>query len=471
MKAFPFFKSLVGLLILNALVKPLWIFGVDRQVQNIVGHEAYGTYFSLLNLSLVFSFVTDAGLSNMVNRQVASGMHFNIAQLLRLKVALAAVYVLLVGATAWLAGVQQWFVLVPVVAIQILLSLFNFLRSLITAHQFFNWDVWLSVIDKVLMLLFFLPLLYSPLFQRPITILFFLQAQLFCGAAAVLAALCFVLKKKLLRTTAAVQKTAAIIKSIAPYALIILGMTAHNRLDGFLLERLHSNGAYEAGVYASSYRLLDAANMVGYLVASFLVPFLARHKEAKPLLQQTVSTAGYGLLLFGSFTTLFVVLFARPVQQALYPASPIYASQVLQWCLPVLPAYLALQVYGSLLTAMGQLRQFVFLLAVAVLINIVLNGLLIPQWGAIGCCIAALVSQYVCATSVYLFAMRKTVLHHDGRGFIYLVITTLLLGCLFLIGRWWSVPLLLLFLVGSSLAGLALFAYLPFFKRSLILFH
>src|SRR5215218_1192304 len=133
MKALPFFKNLAGLLLLNVLVKPLWIFGVDRQVQNIVGHEVYGTYFSLLNLSLVFAFLTDAGISNMTNRQLASGAAFNVRQLLRLKLALAALYMILVLATAWFTRVQQWDLLLPVLGIQVLLSFFTFFRSLITA--------------------------------------------------------------------------------------------------------------------------------------------------------------------------------------------------------------------------------------------------------------------------------------------------------------------------------------------------
>ena len=44
-----FVGSLLLLILLNVLVKPLWIFGIDRQVQNITGYAAYGGYFALLN--------------------------------------------------------------------------------------------------------------------------------------------------------------------------------------------------------------------------------------------------------------------------------------------------------------------------------------------------------------------------------------------------------------------------------------
>ena len=51
-----FYSSLLLLIVLNAIIKPFWIFGIDRQVQNITGTAEYGTYFSLLNLSIVFGF-------------------------------------------------------------------------------------------------------------------------------------------------------------------------------------------------------------------------------------------------------------------------------------------------------------------------------------------------------------------------------------------------------------------------------
>jgi O-antigen/teichoic acid export membrane protein len=311
-------------------------------------------------------------------------------------------------------------------------------------------------------------LLYTKLFQKPITILFFLHAQLLCTATATSIAGLFLLKRKLLHPADTMQKTKALLKSIAPYALIILAMTAHNRLDGFLLARLHPDGAYEAGVYAASYRLLDAANTVGYLVASFLVPFLARQQTNRLLINELVLTARYGLLLFGVFASLFLVLFAVPVQQTLYAVAD-YGALVLQWCLPVLPAYLLLQVYGSLLTAMGQLKPFLVLLGISVVLNVVLNCLLIPRLGAVGCCIAALASQYTCALGTYLYAVQKNELQHDSRQWLNLAAIALLLSALFYAGRQYGVHPLLLLLAGGVVAVLALFTYLPFFKRFFIL--
>ena len=47
-----FISNLAFLVILNFLVKPIAIFGIDATVQNQVGADSYGIYFSLLNFSI-----------------------------------------------------------------------------------------------------------------------------------------------------------------------------------------------------------------------------------------------------------------------------------------------------------------------------------------------------------------------------------------------------------------------------------
>ena len=39
-----FIKNIIFLLFLNLLVKPFWILGIDREVQNLLGDASYGTY-------------------------------------------------------------------------------------------------------------------------------------------------------------------------------------------------------------------------------------------------------------------------------------------------------------------------------------------------------------------------------------------------------------------------------------------
>src|SRR5215813_1968479 len=122
-----FYSSLLLLIILNAIIKPFWIFGIDRQVQNITGAAEYGTYFSLLNLSIVFGFLLDWGLTNFMNRELAAKkteLQKQLGSFILLKIVFAIVYTFVVIIVAVLSGVKRWDILGGVIAIQFLTFLF-----------------------------------------------------------------------------------------------------------------------------------------------------------------------------------------------------------------------------------------------------------------------------------------------------------------------------------------------------------
>lgn len=405
MKSASFFKGLSWLIALNLLVKPVWIFFIDRQVQNIVGFEAYGKYFALLNLSYVLLFLADAGLTTMLSQRVASRSSINLGQLVGLKFILLGVYIAACCLIAWLAGITQWDLLIYIIIIQAFTSLFVFMRSNITAQQYFSADAWFSILDKTLMTLICGAIIYTSFFGT-IHLELFLQIQLACTAVAVLSTFLFLYRKKLFISSEKMN-IAGVIRMILPFAILILLMSGHYRLDGFLLERLHSNGSFEAGIYASAYRLLDAGNMVGYLAASFLVPFIARHQNEKKLVENTIIHTRHGLVLLGIGVSCFGILFAPWIQEILYHSTEKYNTEVIAISIAVLPAYYLVHIYGSLLTATSQFRLFGGILACSVLINVILNLILIPSYGAKACSISAIASQYFCGISCAVLASGR----------------------------------------------------------------
>jgi O-antigen/teichoic acid export membrane protein len=297
MKSIRFFKSLSLLIILNLLVKPVWLFFIDRQVQLTVGYEEYGKYFAILNLSYVLFFLSDIGIGNMLNQRVAKHLPVNTVQLLRIKTVLLLGYFIIFCFIGWLTHISDWEILLLVIVIQMLTSLLIFFRNIVTANQYFGADACFSVIDKMLMIIFCGGILYTSFFGK-ISLLLFLQIQAGCTALTVTVSFFFIQMRKLI-TKAGKQNIDSIIKQVLPFALITLLMSVHYRLDGFLLERMYNNGALEAGIYASAYRLLDASNMVGYLASSFLIAFVARNMAEKQTLEDAIFNTRH-LLMFCS---------------------------------------------------------------------------------------------------------------------------------------------------------------------------
>ncbi len=440
MSAISYFKGLSWLVFLNLLIKPVWIFLIDRKVQLEVGHETYGQYFACLALSYVLLFIADAGLSTLMNRELAGDPQHAVRPYMRLKAAMLLLYAAFTFLTATLTGLHQWTFLAYVVAIQALTSLYVFLRNIVTAHQQFTADAVFSVIDKSLMIL----LCGSLLLGGALSLERFLLIQTACTAMAI-AAICIFLLKRRWFGGSNERYRLPLLQQVLPFAAIILLQSLHFRLDGFLIERLHPNGAAEAGLYAAAYRLLDAGNMAGYMIASFLVPFVARNQGNAQLVASTVVRTRDALLLPSLAVACFAAFYAPWLARVLYHQLDPYLPRILLLALLALPAYYLVQVYGSVLTATGRLKAFIGVLLLSVVVNIVLNLVLIPRMGAEGSCYAALASQYLCAAGCLLAARQVLRIPVNPRSLLLYASCTLLLLALFYGGKWagWDVWIIL----------------------------
>jgi O-antigen/teichoic acid export membrane protein len=223
-----------------------------------------------------------------------------------------------------------------------------------------------------------------------------------------------------------------------------------------LLERIHPNGAYETGVYAAAYRLLDAANMIGYLFASFLLPYIAKQWSKQKDIASVILGSRHLLLMFSITITVIVFFLASWIQQILYHHNDENASTVLQWCIPALIGYSLVQIYGTVMTATGQIISFCYIVLSSVVINIILNLLLIPSLGAKGCCIAALASQWFCGITAMLYVNQKIAISIHLRSMIIYIFNTAILSVLLYWGNQLPVSKWLLITVAGMITLLVM---------------
>jgi O-antigen/teichoic acid export membrane protein len=447
-----FYSSLGLLIILNAIVKPIWIFGIDRQVQNEVGTVAYGTYFSIFNLSIVLSFLHDWGLTGFYNRQLAAKderLVDNAGSFIFIKILLAFLYGAVIFLVAFLSGIRRWDIVFYVVFTQVLASMFVFFRAIITSQQWFRTEAWLSVLDKLLMILLCAPFLYFPSLAGGMGIEQFLLLQIMCTALAMLITLGYLVIKKFNFSFKTLWPGSYVFKEILPFAVIILLMSFHYRIDGFLLDRI--SGPAEAGKYAGAFRLLDAANMIGYLFASFLLPYIARNRNDGKIATNVILNVRHVLMVF-SITISCIVIFMAPwIQEVLYNHRGPGYIEVLQWCVPALISYSLVQLYGAVLTATGHIGALTYITLVAVVINVMINILLIPSFGAKGSCIAALISQAFCGITTMWYARHKLNMPVNIRsGLIYIFIGGLVCGLLYASKNWPVSPWLIIIITGIT---------------------
>ncbi len=153
-----FFVNILLLILVNALVKPAYLFGVDRQVQVLVGTEAFGYYANLFNFTLILQFLNDFGLQPLMNRmagQAPDRARSVFGEVIGLRLVLALVYLMVTLLFAWLWFGQEMSsaLLLRLAVNQILISTILFLRGNISGLGLYKTDSFLSVLDRLILIL------------------------------------------------------------------------------------------------------------------------------------------------------------------------------------------------------------------------------------------------------------------------------------------------------------------------------
>ena len=406
-----FLSNLFILILLNLVVKPFWLLGVDRAVQNALGKEDYGIYFALMNFSILFSSLLDLGVSAYNNRNIAQH-HFLLSKyfpkLIHIKLALSCLYVLTISLVGFLVGYQH--ILMQLLLVlgfnQILLSLILFLRSNLGGLLLFKKDSIISVTDKILLIAFcgglllykdgiHLSLWTFVLSQTAAYLLTFLLAFLFLRG-----------KLKFKKLKLRPLPYLAILKESYPYAILVLLMALYSRTDAIMLERLLDNGAEQAGVYASAYRILEAFSMIAYLFSTLLLPLFSKMLKNRLELDNLVGTAFKLLATFAVVAAVAVAIYSKEWVNLLYPQSGkqvvLVMSMLIFSIIPISLTY----IFGTLLTAGAKLKFLNRMAVGGVLLNFLLNLWLIPRYQAQGAVFSTLLTQALTA-GVQIFAAYR----------------------------------------------------------------
>jgi O-antigen/teichoic acid export membrane protein len=461
-----FLTNLILVIVLNLLVKPFWIFGIDRTVQNVVGADQYGFYFSLLSFSLLLNILLDIGITNFNNRAIAQEpklLNEYFSNIIVLKFLLAVFYAFVCLAAGLLIGYNsaQFRMLIMLIINQFLASFLLYLRSNISGLQYFRTDSIISVLDRTIVIIICGVLLWGNITDREFRIEWFIYAQTAAYLITVAIAFLIVISKtEFLRPRFDLKYFTSILKKSYPFALLILLMSFYNRIDSVMLERLLPDGKTEAGIYAQSFRILDAASMFAFLFAGLLLPIFSRMIKQEDPLNDMVTLSFKLILIPAIILACITVFYSQYIIEWMYNEHVYYSSRIFPLLMLGFISISMTYIFGTLLTANGNLKELNILAGSALVMNIILNFLLIPRYKAWGAAVSSLITQSYMALAQVFIAMNKFKFSFDWRLFIRLGSFT---GAIFIFGwfsrtyipYWWAgvlalgaISLLCSFLIG-----------------------
>jgi len=434
-----FVTNLILLLFLNLLIKPFWIFGIDRTVQNLVGDESYGLYFALFNFSMLLNILLDIGITNYNNRNIAQHNFLlpkHLSNIVGLKFSLAIIYALVTFIIALIIGYdsQQIYLLIFLVINQFLISFTLYLRSNISALHLFRTDSLISVLDRTLMIAVCSILLFTNVLGGKFNIEWFVYAQ---TAAYVLTAIItfIIVLQKSGKIKIHFNRSFFIVflRKSYPYALLILLMSLYNRIDSVMLERLlpGSSGKEQAGIYAQAFRLLDAVSMFGVLFAGLLLPIFSKMIKIKEPVGQ-MAKLSYSLIIVPAIIiAVSTVFYNHEIMHLLYDSNTDQSSEILGILMIGFTGIATTYIFGTLLTANGSLKQLNLMALTGMIINVVLNLILIPRYQAFGSAYASLVTQIFTGGTQLILALYIFKLKPD---FKYIFLILLFVGVVAVLG-------------------------------------
>ena len=430
-----FLINIIFLISINFLIKVFFLFGIDMTVQNTVGVETYGIYFALLSLTYLFGIINDMGIQNFNNRTIAQEpklLKQYFPAIFIIKILLGIAYFLVIFIAAWLWGYNtlHWHLLFFLAFNMIIYQYIAFLRSNISGLGMYRTDSLISVLDKSFMIIICSVLLWGNILQQKFQIEWFVYAQTFSFGLTALIAFLF-LKKHLIQLQFNFKSEFlfSLIKKTMPYALVIFLMTIYTRIDAIMVERLLPDGQKESGIYGAAYRLLDAANMIGFMFAGLLLPMFAKLLKEKESVIPLVRMSALMIFSGAISASVIIYFFKHEIGFLLYTEATPYWGEVIGTIMLSFVAGSGGYIMGTLLTANGNLKKMNWILFSCVLLNIFFNLLLIPKykalgaaWTTVGTQTFSMVAQMILAWRIFNWKIDFVIL---GRVFLFTILVIL----------------------------------------------
>lgn len=395
-----YFKSVFGLIVINFAIKPIWVFVLDAQFQNIYGHEVYGNYFSVLSQIYIYSVILDLGLHNYITKYISKqqlNLRRDFADLNSVKWSLAIIYFLVVLISLNFQvenGSLRW-VFFLVAFNQFLFSYFQFLRTFIQGLQLFSIDKWLSSLDRIFLVIFGFSILVLTQITGQKNFFLFLGIHFLSYLFCILISIFIINQQDFFIFFGKVnhKKIYIILKSALPYTLIALLMMIYNRLDSVMLKYLLNEGNFHSSIYAYSYRIIDSGYNGLYLFSVFLLPIISNYiaKNDFKLMHKVLKMSFLFSISASIIALLFGYIFSDLIFLKVYNNIDKYAIDTFKSILPALVGSSLMYIFGTYLLAKGKYKDILIIVSIASILSVGLNLIYIPKLGAVG---AALVCSF-----------------------------------------------------------------------------
>ena len=390
-----FIKSLFLTIIIDVIVKPLGVL-VEIFTQEKIGHSEWGTYAALLSFGTVFIFINELGFTPLLTKIIANKkekLETTSNEMLSLRIITALFFPVFLVSIGYCIGYREHelFLLTLISGIHVFAQFVYFFRAGLQGKQAFKKDAILQLVEKSAFVIF----ISIFLFLDTITIEFFIFIRI-----STLLIFCILLihtcrSLGLFKTFSfSFKNIQSIWKMGLPFIFITALTSINEKIDQVMLERIYSS--YETGLYNAAYRILDAALMFLWII---LPMFFSKFADVDTPKQDKEILLKRGILIFAlpllliSFGSLHFGHFLFSTFEI--ENGRVYITTIFQILCLSLSIHGLFAILGVYLLSNGHATTVNYSILLSIVINVILNAIFIPTYGAIAAAWATAASTLV----------------------------------------------------------------------------
>lgn len=203
-----------------------------------------------------------------------------------------------------------------------------------------------------------------------------------------------------------------ILKLSAPYGFAFLCTALYRQFDVTLIAQLRPDFAYQNAAYGFVQRMMDMAYLIPTFLLNSTLPLLSEREARGEDTRKIVGTVFQAILLLGTTSALFAVMWSRPLTELLTTEKYLSAGLTpgSDTALEILSMSmflngLVLFCFYSMLTK-NKWKPLIITLAIGVVISLALNLALIPRLGFVGASFTSVATHTVLAVLLLPQSMR-----------------------------------------------------------------
>lgn len=195
------------------------------------------------------------------------------------------------------------------------------------------------------------------------------------------------------------------LRKIIPFSMLIVVNLIYNKIDIYMLELI--DGFDSVGVYTAATKLVYPFMFLSGVFMTAIFPKMARYSNSQEQTEQVAIYALVSLPFIGLILSVFLYVISGYVYHNLWDGKFLDSLIVYKMLVVYLPIVFTYGVLTNIMVAKGHIRQLLIINFLGLMLNVILNSWLIPEFSAQGAAGSTIICETYILIVSFIYLIKK----------------------------------------------------------------